>query len=171
MRAFSWEPGRSLSPLPRKTLGDSVLSIRAPQLCSVASQILTSKFGKPSKEKLPMCLGPLIPNSVTQAPKSLLICIFPRAKHGFSAFSSSHIGECPPQGEGAERGPASVPHSLWGFHAFAVLFQTPWQGLRFLSTVNMREILLDLSETFSLSLWTSVHLPFGHCLAGKPAVV
>lgn len=77
----------------------------------------------------------------------------------------------PSPGEGAEGGPASVPHSLWGFHAFAVLFQTPWQGLRFLSTVNMKEILLDLSETFSLSLWTSVHLPFGHCLAGKPAVV
>jgi len=71
-----------------------------------------------------MCLGPLIHNSVTQAPKSLLICIFPGAKHGFSAFSSSRIGECPPQGRGQREAQHRFP-TLSGAFMPLLFFSRP----------------------------------------------
>lgn len=119
-RAFSGEPGRSLSPLPQEASGDSVLFVRRPQLCSEAFQILTSKSGEPQQEKLAMCLATRSPvsHSSSQGPPALL---FLGVEHGFSASTSCRTGECPSQGRRVQRRPPPA-RCLWGSCAFAIPF-------------------------------------------------
>ena len=92
--------------------------------------------------------------------------IFPRSQTWL--FSTQLLLESvSAPGEKGMQTPSVHSLSLWGFHVFTVLFSDPLARLCFLSTVNLRKILLCLSEMSRLTHDAGTDLEFSKCPVGK----